>query len=230
MKIGFIKDVFGSVPHVAAFDNEGTIEVKSITSFGERIVTDPRFDKLNIKKSLPDGFVFTGFFQKSDESSSFEQGKTENNIYQCFAGSRRIGSSVKGLKVLTLSISDFKDATNKLNAVAFKASKFKNLTKRGELSRRLDSQKTNIDLRSRKLFSNKKNLFSEIQEKQIRADFGDGFVRKSVQKLSIDTPLCRRTERRSKVLAEMASQSRVNRQSPLYLRIEKTREEVLHGR
>lgn len=230
MKIGFIKDVFGSVPHVAAFDNEGTIEVKSITSFGERIVSDPRFNTNNIKSSLPDGFVFTGFFEKADDTDAGESNKIKKVANHRFVGSTRIGSSVKNSYVITGSISEFKNAINKLNAIAFKAAKFKNLTKRGELLRRLDSQKTNIDLRSRRLSSNKKNLFSDIQENQIKADFGDGFVRKSVQKISISVPSGRRAERRSKALSEMASQSRVNRKSPLYLRIEKTREEVRHGR
>lgn len=229
MKIGFVKEVFGSVPHIAAFENNGKIEVKSITSFGETIINDFDFDKQNIGSSIPAGFMFTGFFENPESSSEKQIAKSQPLGSLVFSKSVVKNTTSSKSPIFGIGISKFKHSSNKVNAVSFKASRFRNLTKRGELVRRIDGRKTALDSRLRKITSNRNNEFSEIAEIQMRADFTDGFIRKSFEKIALDKKVSRRIDRRSKTLENLASTSRVDRNSTLSLRIERTRKEVKRG-
>lgn len=226
MKIGFVKDAFGGVPHVMATENDGHIEVKSITEYGKSIINDFDFDSKNISRTIPDGFIFTGFFEKTSASS---ESKTETKLREksfSYVGSFESQMPTKGRTVSNAVISKFSTSVNKLNAVAFKASAFKNSTKRSEFLNRINSGKVLFDQRLARIAKNPKFAFSHVEEEIIRDSFGDGFIRKAAEKGKSN----RRVSRRARVLANLNDEKSSSTKKNILLRIDKARKDVKNGR
>lgn len=223
MRIGFVKDAFGGMPHVMATDNDGRIEVKSITEYGKSIVNDFRFDSDNISATIPDGFVFTGFFEKSSVSGI---GDNERKIRQksfAYTGSFTSNSTIKARAVSGVLIAKFSGSLNKLNAIAFKAAVFKNSAKRGDFLSRINKGKVLFDERLARVSTNPKFSFSHIEEEIIRDLFGDGFIRKTAEKTKVN----RRTARRARLLDNLNDK---DKNKNILSRINKARKDVKNGK
>jgi hypothetical protein len=226
MKIGFIKNAFGNMPHAVATEADGKIEVKSITEFGKSIINNFDFDKDNISSTLPEGFVFTGFTEKAIPAE-FEQSpdhvKTKSLAYSCSFTAEQIG---KKSAVSNISINKFTNSADKLNAISFKASAFKSSSRRGEFLARISSKKILFDQRLARVSNNPKFAFSHLEEEGLKSYFSDGFMRKTAQK----TTLNRRAARRARVLSSMNEEEKSKPKKNILSRINTARKDVKNGR
>lgn len=226
MRIGFVKDAFGGMPHVMATDNDGSIEVKSITEYGKSIVNDLKFDPDKISTTIPDGFIFTGFFEKNgvEKSANSEKKFREKSFLYVDSFGRK--SPSKSNNISNALIAKFSNSADKINAVVFKAAAFKNSAKRGELLNRINSGKVLFDQRMARVKQNPKFSFSHIEEEIIRDSFGDGFIRKTAQK----TKTKRRVARRASVLMKLNENQNAGTENNIMSRMDKARKDVKNGR
>lgn len=226
MKIGFVKDAFGGIPHVMATENNGRIEVKSITEYGKSIINDFDFDSKNISTTIPDGFMFTGFFEKTGMEKEVKQEHKFREKSFLYAGSFEIDSPSKNRTVSSVAISRFATSINRINAIAFKASAFKNSTKRSEFLNRINNGKVLFDQRLARITKNPRFSFSHVEEEILRDSFGDGFIRKTAEK----TKGNRRVARRARILTNLNEDKNVNTGKTILSRIDKARKDVKNGR
>lgn len=226
MRIGFVKDAFGGVPHVMATDNNGRIEVKSITEYGKSIINDFNFDSADISKTIPDGFMFTGFFEKNGVEESVKPEKKFREKSFLYVDSFGKKSPSRKHNISNALIAKFSNSTDKINAVMFKAAAFKNSAKRSELLNRINSGKVLFDQRIARVKQNPKFSFSHIEEEIIRDSFGDGFIRKTAQK----TKTKRRVARRASALMKLNDNQDAGIEKNILLRMDKARKDVKNGR
>lgn len=226
MKIGFVKDAFGGIPHVMATEENGRIEVKSITEYGKSIINDFDFDSKNISTTIPDGFIFTGFFEKStiEQESKQEQKFREKSF--SYVGSFETQTPTRNSTVSSTAISKFSSSINRINAIAFKASAFKNSTKRSEFLNRINNGKVLFDERLARIAKNPKFSFSHVEEEIVRDSFGDGFIRKTAEKPKGN----RRVARRARVLTDLNDEKNLNTKKTILSRIDKARKDIKNGR
>lgn len=230
MKIGFVKDVFGGMPHVMATSNNEKIQVKAITEYGKSIVSNFNFDVHNIKSTVPDGFIFTGFFENGE--SEEEQPVTaviEKKSYRYVATVKNDTKSNRD-PIEDAPIRSFSSVVNKLNAISFKTSNFKKLNKKSEFKRRIKSGKVFFDEKSRSIKSHPKSQFGKIETELIYGQFGQGFIRRAAERKSADTFLGRRLSRRAKTLESITRESMNNESDSISTRVVHARNEIRHAR
>jgi hypothetical protein len=230
MKIGFVKDAFSGMPHVMASKNGEKIEVKSITEYGKSIVADFNFDVKNISNTIPVGFIFTGFVSQPHETDDLRIEKIVAKKDLRLSGSFKNDSSNKKPNATSVAISKFSVAIDKINAVEFKATAFKNSTKKSEFLRRINSKKVLFDERLRTIVKNPRFAFSEVEKDLIHSQFTDGFIRKAADKDMSKKPKNRRMSRRAEALENLSSESEMNPKSRIALRMQKARKDVKRGR
>jgi hypothetical protein len=230
MKIGFIKDVFGGMPHVVATSNNEKIQVKAITEYGKSIVSDFNFDVYNIKSTVPDGFLFTGFFENSEIVEDEPVSKAiEKKSYRYISTVKNERSSNRD-PIENTPIRSFSSAVNKLNAISFKTSNFKNLKKKSEFKRRIKSGKVFFDEKSRAVKSHPKAQFGQIETELIYGQFGQGFIRKTANRKTAETSSSRRLARRAKTLESITRESMASQKESISARVSYTRNEIKHAR
>lgn len=226
MKIGFVKDAFGGMPHVMATEQNGNVQVKSITEFGKSIINDFDFDSNNISMTIPDGFMFTGFFEKTGkEESSISEKKLRQKSF-VYSGSFNEKSSQKEKTVSSALINKFSSSIDRINVIAFKAAAFKNSSKRSEFLNRINTGKVLFDQRLGRIVQNPKFSFSHVEEEILRDSFGDSFIRKTAEK----TKAKRRVSRRARLLSNLNDEDASGSNKTTLSRIEKARKDVKNGR
>jgi hypothetical protein len=230
MKIGFIKDVFGGMPHVMATSNNEKIQVKAITEYGKSIVSDFKFDIHDIKSTVPDGFIFTGFFENSKTTEDEPVSKTiEKKSYRYVATVNNSKNSNQD-PIENTPIRAFSSAINKLNAISFKTSNFKNLKKRSEFKRRIKSGKVFFDEKSRAIKSHPKAQFGKIETELIYGQFGQGFIRRTAKRKTADTSSSRRLARRTKTLESITRESMTGQKESISALVSHARNEIKNAR
>jgi hypothetical protein len=230
MKIGFVKDAFSGMPHVMASKNGDKIEVKSITEYGKSIVADFDFDVKDISNTIPVGFIFTGFVSQSNKTDDLKIEKIVNKKDLKLSESFKSYSSKKKPNPTSVAINKFSVAMDKINAIEFKATAFKNSTKKSEFLRRINSKKVLFDERIRAIAKNPKFVFSEVEKDLIQSEFTNGFIRKAANKTTSSKPKNRRMSRRAEALESLSSESEMNPKSRIALRMQKARRDVKRGR
>ena len=226
MKIGFVKDAFGGMPHVMATEQNGNIKVKSITEFGKSIINDFDFDSNNISMTIPDGFMFTGFFEKTGKEELSNSEKKLRQKSFVYSGSFNEKSLQKENTVSSVLINRFSNSINKINVIAFKAATFKNSSKRSEFLNRINTGKVLFDQRLGRIVQNPKFSFSHVEEEILRDSFGDGFIRKTAEK----TKAKRRVSRRARILSNLNDVDDSGSNKTILSRIDKARKDVKNGR
>lgn len=230
MKIGFIKDVFGGMPHVMATSNNEKIQVKAITEYGKSIVFDFNFDAYNIKSTMPDGFIFTGFFENSEMVEHEPASKAvEKKSYRYVATVKNNRGSNRD-PIENTPIRAFSSVVNKLNAISFKTSNFKNLKKKSEFKRRIKSGKVFFDEKSRALKSHPKAQFGQIETELIYGQFGQGFIRRTAKRKTADISSSRRLSRRAKTLENITRESMAGKKESISAQVSYARNEIKNAR
>ena len=230
MKIGFVKDVFGGMPHVMATSRDKKIEVKAITEYGKSIVSDFNFDVYDIKSTVPDGFIFTGFFENGEsEEVQPAVSVVEKKSYRYVATVKNDRSS-NSESIEDMPIRAFSSVINKLNAISFKTSNFKKLNKKSEFKRRIKSGKVFFDEESRSIKSHPKARFGKIETDLIYGQFGQGFIRRAAGRKTADTPSSRRLVRRTKTLGNITRESMSSKSDSISARVVHARNEIRHAR
>lgn len=226
MKIGFVKDAFGGIPHLIATNNDGNIEVKSITEYGKSIINNFDFDINNISQTVPDGFIFTGFFEKNlqNESTEIEKKITKKS----FAYSGSLSKNVTKTKIFATNtlINRFSNPINKVNVIDFKAAAFKNSNKKSDFLNRVNLGKVIFDQRLARIGINPKFSFSHVEEEILRDSYGDGFIRKTVEKMHKN----RRVSRRLRSLSSIEEIEISPTKNSVISRIDKARKDVKNGK
>lgn len=226
MKIGFVKDAFGGMPHVMATEQNGKVQVKSITEFGKSIINDFDFDSSNISATIPDGFMFTGFFEKVGTEENLSSEKKVRQKSFIYSGSFSEKSLRKEKTVSSVLMNRFSNSIDKINVIAFKAAAFKNSSKKSEFLNRINTGKVLFDQRLGRVVQNPKFSFSHVEEEILRDSFGDGFIRKTAEK----TKAKRRVSRRARLLSNLNNEDTSASNKTTLSRIEKARKDVKNGR
>lgn len=230
MKIGFIKDVFGRMPHVMATSNNNKIQVKAITEYGKSIVSDFNFDVQDIKSTIPDGFIFTGFFEngesEEDKPAAVVIEKKSYRYVNTVTNDRNLNRD----PIENAPIKSFSSIVNKLNAISFKTSNFRNLKKKSELKRRIKSGKVFFDEKSRSVKSHPKAKFGKIEAELIYGQFGQGFIRRTAERKTADTSLGRRLLRRANTLENITRKSNPHEADSISTRFFYARNEIRNAR
>lgn len=228
MKVGFVKDAFRGMPHVMATISNNEIQVKSITEFGKSIISETSFRANDIANTIPAGFVFTGFSEKSVVLDSETKIAAVDTPVFSYSGSVSNVVSNQKLRASSLSLSKFAKPHAKINAVAFKAGAFKNSSKKSELLRKIASGKVIFNDSLGKVLVNSKNPLGHIEYDLIKSSFSDSFIRKTVEKTFTFTT-SRRAARRAKALLGDRS-PRTATGEPLMARVSVARKQIRHGR
>ena len=230
MKIGFVKDAFGGMPHVMATIDNGRVEVKSITEFGKSIIADFDFDRENIARTIPVGFVFTGFVEKaiSAQDSQIEV-QTRQKSYT-YSDSTRVAKAGGRISAANTSLSKFKNSGDKINAIAFKAKIFNTSSRRGEFFQRITSGKVLFNQRLAKISLNPKFAFSHVEHEAVRDSFGDGFIRKAADKDYGRAGENRRVLRRSRALTNLGGEETAFNGKSVLSRMDMARKDIKHAR
>jgi hypothetical protein len=226
MKIGFVKDAFGGMPHVMATEQNGNIQVKSITEFGKSIINDFDFDSNNISTTIPDGFMFTGFFDKTGKEETLSSEKKLRQKSFVYAGFFHEKSLSNQKNVSSILINKFSNSVDKINAIAFKAAAFKTSSRRSEFLNRVNTGKVLFDQPLGRIVQNPKFSFSHVEEEILRDSFGDGFIRKTAKK----TKAKRRLSRRARLLSNLNNEDSYGSGKTTLSRIDKARKDVKNGR
>jgi hypothetical protein len=226
MKIGFVKDAFGGMPHVMATEQNGNIQVKSITEFGKSIINDFDFDSNNISTTIPDGFMFTGFFEKTGKEEAVSSEKKLRQKSFAYAGFFHEKSLSNQKNVSSILINKFSNSVDKINVIAFKAAAFKTSSRRSEFLNRINTGKVLFDQRLGRIVQNPKFSFSHVEEEILRDSFGDGFIRKTAEK----TKAKRRLSRRARLLSNLNNEDSYGLGKTTLSRINKARKDVKNGR
>lgn len=227
MKIGFIKDAFGGIPHVMATMSGDEIELKTITEFGKSIVSDFDFDVKDIANTIPVGFMFTGFIGEKAENNVAPHVSSKTFSY---VGSVKENFVPNPRNAIGVSISKFSNTIDKINAVSFKASAFKTATRKSEFQRRINSGKVIFDEQLRKTALNPKFAFSHVENELLHGSFSEGFIRRTAEKTAKPKAEKRRAARRSRALEELSSGDEKTKKMSFLARIEKAKKEVKNGR
>lgn len=217
-KAAIIKDSFRNMPHLVVFGDEKEFKSIAITEFGKQIAEQAISGSFLNTKSLPDGFVSTGFKNISPEMQSFIEkniaGISEENndqVYMKVLAGKKLNPSptrvVNPQKVAIYGMSEksmasFSLGKDKENIVDFKAKMFCNKIKTSSIIGSIKSGRIGMDCKNMEVTSRDSIPLSELTADLVKSYIAQGLLRRTfsphVKGLKIEKS--RRVERRVKSL------------------------------
>lgn len=185
-RVAIIKDLFRNVPHVVISENNGAIEAKGLTEYGNQIIATSNISSHIEQIALPEGFVCTGFKTITPVMEKMLSNADNNSIeVKSLSGhapstsrpslartllDRRINQKdVNTVVSAGISINRFSSIAAKMNAIDYKARQFQITSKFSAIVTPIKSGKFGFDTEKSSFVSRKDNPLSifaiEVAEK-----------------------------------------------------------------
>lgn len=188
-KISIIKDVFTNTPHVIAVDDDGLIKIKALTEYGKSIISENEYISDYISLGIPDGFVKTDFKELSPTmrevfNSAFSDADWNSSklaqISSKAINTQKTKSFIDRRKNLlnqnkfknpsSRSLFKFRNKTNKINILNYKAKTFKDNAASSSLAEKIKSNELAFDTKSNKFFAKNNSALAAYKLEEIIKD------------------------------------------------------------
>jgi uncharacterized protein YkvS len=216
--VAIVKDALRNMPHLIVVDEESGLKTIAITEFGKQIAAQSVSGSFFNTKSLPDGFISTGFKEITPEIKSIIQknitSMTFDEKQEALAGIKQKSNKkilierIKNLqKFASIDISEkslinFKNTKDKETITNFKAKMFSNSLKTSSIIGLIKSGRIGFDQSLMEITSHKSFPLSETTVDLAKQQIPSGVCRRvfSLETEAAMSKKSKRIQRRAKIL------------------------------
>ena len=224
-QIAIIKDAVRNSPHVMIVKDGDSTICKSLTTYGESLLSSCYRDGEIIEQFLPAGFVSTGFhqltpaleqvsgikFNGNTKSLDDHELRAPDNFYsgQRLRDRKVLKSTMKNppkMSVVDIKINRYRFSDTKTSAVAFKAAMFKKRIKQKKMLTEMKQKSMSFNPRNNTIVASKSLDGLNAVVSNFISQWGTGTIRRAMKQKTLNksASTSRRAARRAEVLVQIS--------------------------